>query len=415
MKRTARDRRGTPRPKPVERIELNEDHVGRRLVIAGALLILGAGLLAYAVMGLLAPETGWQTIQASSSAGPTCAGDFTLLYEVRSTQEAKGVTALYTSICQKAFQLFHSGEAFEDVTNLHTINSRPNEVLEVDGALYEAFALVTGNGRRELYLGPVYSRYGDLFFCQDDVQLVDFDPRLSEEVRREYEEILTYANDPHAIRLELLGENRVRLNVSEEYLAWAEGDVPFIDFAWMENAFVADYLAAGLAAEGYTRGTLSSYDGFTRNLDSGEYAYPLYHREGDTIYSAAELQYRGPMSLVRMRDYPLGGQDFQRYYELRTGEIRTFYLDTADALCKSAVDTLVCYSGEKGCAQLLLEMIPVYIADAFREEAVAALAGKGIQSIYCRDTVVLHTDPAAILTNFYGTEKFRYTAEQITP
>ena len=415
MKRTARDNRDLPHPKPVERIELSQEHAGPRLAAAAALLLLGAGLLAYTVMGLLTPDTGWQTVQADS--GASCAEDFTFLYQADSSAEAKGVASLYSDACRKAFQLFHNRMAFDGVTNVYTINRHPNEVLEVDEALYEAFAVIVGSGRRELYLGPVYERYGGVFSCEDDVQLVDFDPRLSEDVRQEYAGVLVYANDPQAVSLELLGEGRIRLNVSEAYLDWAEEEeiTSFIDFSWMQNAFVADYLAGELTARGYTKGTLSSYDGFIRNLDGRDvgYTYPIYHRQEDAIYPAAQMQYHGPVSLVRMRDYPLNQEEFQRYYELRTGEVRTLYLDMADALCKSSIDTLVCCSREKGCAQILMEMIPVYIADDFREEAVAALAEEGIQSVYCRGWEVLHTEPGLTLESLFDDGDRSYTVRQI--
>ena len=419
MGRTSRDNRGDRRPriKPVERIELNMEHAGRKLIIAGVLLVFGGALLAYAFAELMAPETGWRPVQANSSAGPTSAGDFTFLYESHSTAEAKGVTTLYSRVCQEAFQLFHSAQAYEGVTNVYAINRHPNEVLEIDEGLYRAFSQIAGSGRRELYLGPIYERYDDLFFCQDDAQLAEFDPRLSDTVRQEYGEVLSFANDPESIRLELLGEDRVRLHVSEAYLAWAEENEVenFIDFAWMQNAFVADYLAGELTAGGYTAGVLSSYDGFTRNLDGRgvDYTFSLCHRRGNTVYPAADLYYSGPMSWVQMRDYPLGDADFLHYYELRTGEIRTSYLDTSDALCRSSIDTLTCYSREKGCAEILLEMIPVYIAGEFREASIPQLAAGGTQSVYCRDGEVLHTDPDLKLGNFFQEEGLSYTARQI--
>ena len=418
MGREARDRRDRlPHLHPVERIELNKEHIGRRLIAAVGLLILGAGLLTYAIVGLMTPETGWQTVQASANAGPTCAEDFTFLYEINSAAETREVTNFYTSACQKGYRLFHSDQEFENVVNVYTINRHPNEELEVDPGLYAAFSAIVESGRRELYMGPVYERYDDLFFLQDDSLAAEFDPRLSENVREEYAGVLVYANDPQAVNLELLGDNRIRLYVSEEYLAWADREEidRFIDFAWMRNAFLADYLAAVLTERGFTRGTLNSYDGFVRNLDGSgtEYSYSIYHRQDGIVFPAASLRYYGPMSFVRMRDYPISEQDSQHYYQTTDGEVRTSYLDTADALCRSAVDTLACYSREKGCAQILLEMIPVYIADEFQEEAVSALAKEGVASIYCQGSVVRYTEPGALLGNFFEGDGVQYTAKQV--
>ena len=59
------------------------------------------------------------------------------------------------------------------------------------------------------------------------------------------------------------------MSVSDDYLAFAEKNFisDFIDFSWMKNAFITDYVADVMIDNGYTLGSLTSYDGFTRNLD----------------------------------------------------------------------------------------------------------------------------------------------------
>ena len=125
------------------------------------------------------------------------------------------------------------------------------------------------------------------------------------------------------------------------------------------------------------------------------------------------------MSIVRMRDFPLNERDLLYYRALPGGEMRSCYLDPADALCKSAVDNLICYDREMGCAQLLLEMIPVYITgEPFGREEAAALAAKGVDAVFCEDSVVCYTDPQAVLTDLMDlTEEggVRYTAELVRP
>lgn len=387
--------------------------------MAAALLLIGAGLLVYAFLQFLNPQSGWETITANSSAGASSAEDFTLLYYpgaggASPTAERRGVTQVYTSLARNAYELFHAGQGFDGMANVYAINRRPNEVLEVEPGLYAAFGVVQESGSRALYLGPVYNRYFDLFSCQDDVQLVDFDPRLSQDVAREYREICAYANDRTAVSLELLGENRVRLNVSAEYLAYArrEGIEDFIDFSWMTNAFIADFLANGLAAQGYTHGTLTSYDGFSRCLDMGETEYSLqfYSRVDNTVYPAAVLHYTGPLAVVSLRDYPVNDQDARRFYTLRSGERRTPYLDPADGLCRNALPELTCYSAGSGCGAMLLAMLPVYVAEEFRPERLDALYREGISSVYCRDYTLHTAGGPARLDDFFDSDGVRFTA-----
>lgn len=396
----------------MERIELSEEHTGRRLIATAVLLVFGAAMLAYAFGQLVSPEEEWIDIEAESGAEASAAGEFSFLYrpgggELSYSADRKAVTVVYTQLCRETFQLFHSREAFEGVTNLYAINRRPNEVLEVAPGLYEAFAAVERAGSRALYLGPVYERYNGLFSCEDDSQLADFDPRLSPEVAREYREYAAFAGDPQAVRLELLGEDRVRLSVSQEYLDFArrEGVESFIDFGWTRNAFIADYMAQELTAQGYTRGVLASYDGFIRCLDDSgrRYSLSIYDQRDGMAYTAAAMSYRGPMSAVSLRDCPVNALDRGRFYRLRTGEVRTPYVDTADGMCRNAVSSLTGYAGDRGCGEILLELMPVYIADALQEDALTALAGKGIDFVYCENEVI-HTsgDKTAFTQVFEG-------------
>ncbi|MGM9593931.1 MAG: hypothetical protein ACI3U8_06215 [Candidatus Onthomonas sp.] len=416
MRETRAGSRDLPHPKPVEKIELSENRFGLRLALALVLLLVGAGCITYAVSSLFSADDGWCQI-TSNAAEYHCGEDFTFLYclgetGVSATAEKKAITALYSDATELAFRLFTNDVEYEGVHNVYDINRHPNEVLEVDPLLYEAFALVQAYGDRCIYLAPVYEQYDDLFYCTDDSQAVDFDPRLNPEVGEAYREIAAYANDRNAVDIELLGDNRIRLQVSEEYLAYARENAidSFVDFFWLKNAFIADYLAEVMISNGYTRGCLSSCDGFVRNLDSsGEtYSFDITDRVGQVLYPAARMTYSGPLSLAVLRDY---GVDQEYYYTFSDGEIRTPYLDPQDGLCKSAVSELICYSQGQSCAEILLRMIPVYLSDAFQPEQLTALAEEKIYSVYCRDSKVLYNDPTLTLTDLYSGEDTRYSAE----
>lgn len=416
MARDAKDNR--PYIKPVEKIQLSEDNALRRAIAAALFLLIGAGALVYTFVHLLTPDAGWQTIQAGTSDGPTCGEDFTFLYELGageqpSAAENRALTLIYTQACRTAFQLFHTIQSFEGVTNLYDVNARPNEAVTVDPALYSAFEAVEAAGDRTVYLGPVCARYSDVFTCQDDSQLVDFDPWSSQEVAEEYAVIAAYAADPAHVGVELLGENRVCLRVSEEYLAYAsqEGIDRFLDFGWMKNAFVVDYLADTLVQAGFTRGILSSFDGFARCLDGreGTYTLSLYGwKEGRPIVTGT-TQYRGPMSVVSLRAFPVTEGDWQQFYLLRDGQLRTPYLDVSDGRSRTSADCLVCYSPTHGCAQLAMKIAPAFIADSLQKEPLLELQREGAQHIWCEGKTLSSSDPNVVVTNLYD----GYTLETI--
>lgn len=419
MSRTRKSNRDLPHPKPVQKIELSEKHITLRSILAVVFLLIGAGFIAYGVSSYFSGSAGWAQIESTASE-INCGSDFVFLYclgesDQSAAAEKRAVTALYSDATEHAFQLFTADLEFEDVHNLYYINRHLNEEIEVDPVLYEAFSLLQAYGDRSIYLAPVYAQYDDLFYCTDDSQASDFDPRLNPEVAASYAEIAAYANDARAVDLELLGSNRIRLNVSEEYRTYAQENSieSLIDFFWLKNAFIADYLADTLISSGYTHGCLSSYDGFIRNLDSsGEtYSYNVSDRAGSVVYPAAQMIYRGPVSLVNLRNY--GSSDSEYYYTFDNGEIRTAYLDVQDGFCKSSVNDLICYSREQGCAETLLQMIPIYISDIFQAERLSRLSETGVYSIYCQENTILYSDPSLTLTDLYSGEDAQYQTQLI--
>ncbi len=478
----------SPKPhlKPVEKIEVSEKHVGRRAIAAAVFLLIGVGAFAYFIVGLVRGEPGWTEITALSSK-VNCSGDFIFLYELgteggSAQSEKQSVTAVYTAAAEKAYWMFENVRAAGDVAeddeentvsadkttadgkaaagytneihgcavaeaangknalpaagSVRFLNDHPNEEVTIDAPLYEAFAKLDAAGGRWLYLPAVYQTYNNLFASEADPIAAEFDPRMNEEVAAYFKEVLAYANDPDEVELELLGDHRVRLSVSDEYLAFAaeNGIDSFIDLYWMKNAFIADYLAESLSEAGFTHGSISSYDGFVRNLDGREvnYSFNIYDRvvtgqQAAQILPLAVLQYRGPVSLVYLRDYAMNSLDRQYYYQTAGGEMRTAYIDPQDGLCRNSVSSLVSYSYDDsvGCADILLSMIPVYIADEFDAGAVEALAGErggadgvsaasaaedadgaaapagAVYSIYRLGNEIHANDPAAEFTEIY--------------
>lgn len=406
--RTGGRDRDLPHPKPVNKIELPTGHRRLRLILAAVFLVAGALLIAYSVGNLSSKDSGWSEIAASSSE-LNCSGDFVFLYclgedGASATEENKALTECYSDATEYAFRMFTNDVAYENVHNMYYISRHPNEEMKVDDVLYQAFSLIRESGDRSLYLAPVYEQYNGLFHCTEEYQTVEYDPYRNQELADYYAAIAAFANDMGMVNLELLGENRICLRVADEYLAFAaENEIEsFIDFYWMKNAFIIDYLAEEILAAGYSRGCISSVDGFTRNLDrSGErFAFPFYERVDSSIYPVADVQYTGPSSIVYLHDYGLDSSQ-QYYYAYSNGETRTPYLDARDGLCKSAVSDLVCHSSDAGCGQILLRMIPVYIADTFRKDALDQLAEEGIYSLYSEDGRVCSNDTGLTLTELH--------------
>ena len=401
MSRYAKDRTKDNHPRPVKRIELDEKRIGPRLLLAAALLAVGGLFIAYGITQCKAVNDGWNIIPADSNADTETAGEFTLLYELGAGEldtvsENKALTVAYTDAIERATQLFSSITAYEGVVNLRYLSDHPNEELTVDATLYAAFGLFERYGNRDIFLAPIIDDYLSIFTAADDTQVGYFDPRTNPDVRGYFDEVLAFVQDPAHIRLELLGNNRVRLHVSAEYLAFCEkeGITHLVDLGWMENAFVVDAVADALIAAGFTHGSLSSFDGFARKLDTRAdvtYQVDVLDREGSVAHLAASMVYPvETRSLVSLRTYGLGSPyDALRYYETADGRRYFAYLDMADGLCRAALPNLVCASETLGCAEMALVLAPVYIVDELDVAALDALADAGIWHVRCEKKVLI--------------------------
>ena len=397
MGRTVRggNRNHTPNVRPVQKVELSEKNTRQRLIAVIVLLVIASGAFMYALNGLMSNDSGWTNIEVGSSAEINCGDDFIFQYYVgaagvNATAEKKALTLLYTDSIVKAYKMFSSDESFEGITNVYDLNRHPNETMVVDDALYHAFELIAETGNRAIYLAPVYTEYDNLFFCNDDSETVNYDAYQNGEVAAYFSEVAAYSNDPSGVNVELL----------------------MID-------------------NGYTLGSLTSYDGFTRNLDqtsaitklnagsdtsgtaeeNADYSFNLYDRQGNIIYPAGVMHYDGAESIVSLHNYPMSDKERYHYYEFKSGDIRTRYADTADGLCKSAVNNMAAYADDISCAELILKVSPVYIADTMDTEAVKNLAENGIQTIFGENSVLYYTDPGLELTDLYDKDGVHYTSE----
>lgn len=405
-----------PNVPKIQRIELSDKDRKVRLILLCVFLAIAVVALAIGISSLFGTESGWQKIEANPD-GVNCSDDFVFLYNFQGSGSNaaaanKQINLLYSEAVVKAYWLFTPDQPSEEYHNIHYLNHHVNEEVTVDSVLYEAFALLKQYGSRHVYLGPIYVEYDNLYFNQGDSSIAVQDPASDPELAPFIRQVAAFANDPQAVELQLLGENRVKLQISEAYLEFAEahGIENFIDFNWMKNAFIIDYFADLMIEKGFTSGYLSSLDGFTRNLDREDVSYSLniYNLEGTTIYPAAVMDYSGGTSLVYLRGYPLGAEDANRYCSTDDGRILSSHLSPADGANRRTQTDLVAYSHKAGCAEILLQLLPVYIAEKFDAQPLKALADNQIYSIWCEDTQICHTDAQLKLRSLLDTPEKSY-------
>ncbi|MCD7823583.1 MAG: hypothetical protein LUG86_06160 [Oscillospiraceae bacterium] len=392
--------------KPPQNIEISSGHFALRLVAVVILIFIAGTAFVYGFSQLFSASSGWQEIEANTD-DLSVATELTLMYDLGAgstdaTTERKAIILIYSDACETAYQLFTPDVEFEYVYNVWYINNHPNEEITVDEVLYSALETMVESGR-ELYLAPIYKEYESLFFSDEDWQAMEFDPLMSEAEAEYFEEVLGFTSSDEHISLELLGDNKIMLFVSDEYLEYADemGIDSFIDFSWLTNAFVVDYISEVLIENGYTAGMIVSDDGIARNLGGCDdlFYYTLYSREGDIVYSVADMIYEGGYSFIYAHDYAITSDDALSYYTYETGERRSPYIDPSDGLSKAATEDMVLYSSTSTCVDLALSLIDVYISDELDEGGLSSLSATGICAIYYDGFTIRHTEAEVMLSD----------------
>ena len=405
MSKHARDNR--PYIKPVTKIELSGDQSTLRLILIVVLLAVACVSIFIAVGSALKVEPGWQKAEVDSEK-VNCSMEFTLMYDFSdytvndSTDELKKVNALYTTLTEDGYAIFTASDYETEFLNVRYLNDHINEKIAVDPVLYKALELVVKYDSRYPFLAPVYEEYDRVFIQSNEADAARFDPSKSPELMDYVQEAAAYANNRNMVWLELFGDNLVCLHVADVYLAFAEKyEVDtFFDLHWMTNAFIIDYMADSLMENGYTTGYLATYDGFNRNLDTrgNSYSHNVYDRLNNEVFLPAVYNYQVPTSVVVLRNYTMSEMDRWHYFSYSDGTVTTAFLDPADGVSKSATDNLFAYSQNVGCAEILLQTAPLFIAEELDQNALETLTTGGIYSIWGEGADLYCNDADANLT-----------------
>lgn len=214
--------------------------------------------------------------------------------------------------------------------------------------------------------------------------------------------------------MEFLDGNVVKLVVSDEYKnAFGENTPVYLDFFWTKNAFVIDYIASTMTDAGYDKGIISSYDGFTRNLSEAhdELQANVFDKTDDGAIVAGRLAYKQQISVVMLKDYAIS-KDEDGYYVYEDGTSRSHFVNVENGENVSAISTYTAYSATKTCSQIVLEILPLYLADSFDTDKVASAKEGGIFSIYCKDGKILCNDENMTI-NPIERESGTYVVERI--
>ena len=266
--------------KPVEKIELNEKNIKIRIILFILSFCVIIASVVGMIIGLNKKDSGWSEINANPMSEYSCADDFVFYYnlglnELDSKTEEKLISAEYTKAIEYSYKLLNKYKEYQDIKNLYYINNHPNEEIEVDEYLYDSLKMVSSSSYL-IYTSPIVDMYEALFSAPTDLDASKLNPKINENLKELYLKICSFINDKEKIELRFLGNNKIYLYVSDEYDSFLKENeiVGYIDFSFFKNAVIIDYVAKQLSSQNYTYGYISSYDGYSINLnDSGNYPF----------------------------------------------------------------------------------------------------------------------------------------------
>lgn len=402
-------------PKPVESIEVSHKHTGLRFILFLVLIAVAIVGIALGIYFLLKVDKGWQMIEPRSSAKTNCSEDFSFYYYLDESAASnnstiKALQNKYTELTVTLYQTFTPYESVSDVNNVYYVNHHKNEVIEVDPYLYTA--LQKASSSRFIFCAPVQEYYETLCMSTEDWKATELDAARNTETEALYLEILSYTNNSSHINIEFLGNNKIKLNVSQAYadFAAAHDIVNFVDFSYMKNAFIIDRMAKELTDAGFTKGLITSYDGYTRTLSEQQCTFDLFSSVEKKEYYAGMIELGGNYASVNLHAFATNNKDRYLHYKYNDGTYAHCYFDLNDALSKCSVDGLILYSASKSCSDLISYALPVWIADSMDTATLASYKSSDINYVYTKGLKAHYSDANIRITMRPETENLKFEA-----
>ena len=405
----ARKRKRTRNPQPKKK-QLNVKLIA--IIAISVLLAAAAIITAVILISNKEDNSGWQTIDAPSVSG-ALKNSFILNYDLSDGSSKDKISDIYSEMLKLGYNLYDAGASTAH-GGVATLNKYVGQPTEISDGLYNSLVMMTEKSSRIHYLGPVYEIYKKLFNVTDPTAAPALDPKKNVELAEICNSIAAFASNDAAVKIEILGDHRVQLSVSDEYreLMQNAGLTNYIDFGWMRDAFIVDLIASELKAAGYTNGTISSYSGFTRNLDTDadqDYTFGLYDKYRNNVYLASSVSYKGALTSVTYKTFAMNKIDSQYLYEYKNGDTTHGYINVSNGMPEAACDVMVFHTKNMTCAELALTTYSYYNRPTEDQRAISGLLNRGIGAIYCDGTTIISTSDEVTIFDLFTSETVNYS------
>lgn len=344
--------------KPKKRIKHAELYI-----IAFVVCVIGACVaFAYGCTNINAIDPGlYEIVPNSVEEVKHFASDFSFYYYIDNekgspTATKTALTNLYTDKLSFYYALLNEEEEYPSYKGIGAINAHPNESVYINEYVYnilqEAYTRSSVENNFSIFANPLYAFWYRQFSLTKEEQIAN-DPINSEITRNFQANLASFTNSRSHIDLVFLGNNQVKLNVSNDYLNFYKDNeltAPFISLGQLKNTYILNYVSEYILSQDYQKGFIITVEGdavIFPQATVNEYSfYSIVDKKGTYV---ASIKPGVPSYACCHRRFQLNTSEYPSYYVFEkdgTTYYRSLYIDISSGLSSNTYLSINIYGND---------------------------------------------------------------------
>ena len=374
------------------------------LWIIGFVLALGAAVFFF-VYGInqIGPDykPGYYEIVGNEKAEvPHYGADYGLFYYLDGTSgeinlKLQEMQATYAEILSNEFALTDEEEEYAGYVSIAKINKSPNTEVSIPNELYtlleDVYQKTNESENYSIFAEPLYAFWYHSFGLLDLETKINRDPLYNEISQQYLDAFSSIIKDRNEVDLLFLGNNTVKLVVSDHYKALCEEyeiNTPYIGLNTLKTSYVIRNVMAELTNRGLNKGILISKDGIiSQGSGVDAMSYSFYESNKDSINYVGQSNIGSNSSGANFHYFDLNQYQYPLYYEFEKDGVtyyRSLHIDistgiptnnyySTQVLSKNTNPVSSCYINNELVNKNTIEEIKTYLTSHHYEEEMVLI------------------------------------------
>lgn len=311
-------------------IRMPVKHMVPRIIAFIVLLAGGISLIVLSVLGVFSQESGIQVINVNEDPDYKAGENITLRYylsgnSIQRRNQANEIASEYSKSMKSISKLLEEEDEIIGVKSISYISRNADREVEIDEILYKTLSSAIENQKNpaySIYLGPLYQRW-NFWINSPDSAKTTVDPLYNVPGATVISDYIDLLESGENIKLNLLGDNKVKLELSQTYRQWLEDNEysgPILSLGCLKQTYQLQVARDALIEKGYTAGILVSEDGLVAPLGGLiDTNYRLYCYDNQIGIEAGSVIPKNPkasLSFVYQSPNPI----YRHAYRIQDGE-----------------------------------------------------------------------------------------------